>query len=313
VRRSWPSIAAILVAAAALPAPAQERAQDESRTLKLLPDAREGQEETIELEASVERPRAAASTGDVLKASLTRRVLTIVEGRPWRERLTLEKAELAHYEADRSGTSSRESTGLANEVRALRIERSGRARGAVPVREGFVFPGIPGLPSTLANALRRDPDELARIVEPKEPMAPGDEWNVDRADLLDLVGPARARLRKHGSRAVATLESFGKTTDGKAEAKIRLVATLRYATDDGDSEAGQVKVKATLEGPFDGSSPPRVEETTVAIRRADDSRETRKIKLVRTLKPEKKADSDREDGKDDKERAAPEKSEKRGE
>src|SRR5581483_11663503 len=99
---------------------------DASHELKLVPAARKGQEETLELEAQIERPsKAGGRAGDTLKATVRRRVRKLdAEGLPLRETLVLEKADLAHFEATRTSTSSRQSTGTGAAAQSFSIERT---------------------------------------------------------------------------------------------------------------------------------------------------------------------------------------------
>jgi hypothetical protein len=295
------AIAALALASAtALLAPAAFAGDDDGKPLKLLPAAKKGLEMEIEAEGTVEKTNTAGGVvGDSVKATLKRKVRSIDDdGLPSREALTVEKADIQHFEYSRNGSSSRSSTGLGGQVLTFLVERTGAGRRAVP-EGGGKFPAN-GMPDNLLDELRRDPDGIAFLVQTDEAMAPGDEWNVNREELLDAMGPAKAKLAKKGSRAVATLESLDKK-DGKVEARISIKATLNFSVGSGDDEQKdqQIKVRATLEGPIDGSGPPRVQEIVVTRRFEDETKETRKLKLVTTLKsPE--PDKDKDKAKDDK-------------
>lgn len=322
------ALALVLLAPLVL-APSRARADDEddkTYELKIVARAKKGGEETVEIEANVERPgQRGGVSGETLKATYKRRVRAVDEdGLPSREVLTVDKADLESYEASPDGSSSRSSTGNGGNGIVLTIDRSGRARRASGVG-GDKLPQLPGVSNQLMDVLKRDPDGVASLVQPDEAMSPGDEWNVNRADLLALFGPARTKLVKKGSRAAARLVSV----DSKAkdhEARIELGATLFYVEKDADesAEPTRMKIVVKLACSIDGSAPPRLEETSITTRDPKGAKETARVKMIRTRldsdddpdKSEKKkpdADDDDEDDKKPSKKDAPKDAKKKPE
>lgn len=265
---------------------------DKAYKLKLLPPATKGQEEEIHLEATVERAVNRGIKGDVLKAGYKRRIRAVDEdGLPSREVLTVLNSDLQSYEAGANGSTQRSSTGGVGTGLVLTVDRSGGARRAEGAG-GDKLQQLPGVSPALMEVIRRDPDGLASLLQPTEPMSEGDEWNVNRADLLALLAPPGAKLVKKGSRAAGKLISVKEKS-----ARLELTATLNYTDKDAAEDAGptRLKIHVALDASIDGSAPPSREELTISSRDPEGAKTSCTVKVTRAP-VESKKDGEGEDG-----------------
>src|SRR5581483_10681741 len=105
-----------------------------------------------------------------------------------------------------------------------------------------------GYYSELGSVLRDDPDALVRAILPEGEVSKGEEWDVDAATLLRLLGPRKAELAEK-SKAKATFSSLK-----QGEAVVTLEAVLRYTTTDEPDDEKRIAVEFEVRGTIDGSA-----------------------------------------------------------
>jgi len=260
---------------------------DDEKTyeLQLVSRAEKGQEEKIELEASVGRQTAEGYMTHSMKGKVKRTVKQVDgDGLASKEELTLEEGEF--HRMVRYERGSRRSTRKLRQPLTQTVTREGEVRNA----KGLTAPD--GMTSDeLMVALRQDPDAFARLVEPEEKVAKGEDWEVDPADVLVLVAPKRAKLKGKKSKAKATLEALK-----NGEATVKLEATLHFTTPDEPDDEQKVPVEVTLHAAIDGSKPPRHEKVVLTAKDAKGEKTVTTIELTRT-RAEKDEDEDEKDEK----------------
>jgi hypothetical protein len=190
--------------------------EDKQYELHLLPKAKKGQQEKMEIDATVSRPCPEGLQSLTFKGTVKRTIKSLDdEGLPKKEQLELESAsgeDRTDYGNGGAGWSTWQA-GNWNET----ATRDGKTRNASGINEPQ------GMPSDLMPILKRDPDQFARLVEPEDKVQTGEDWEVDPKDVLLLVAPYKSKLAGTKSKAKATLESVK-----KGEARVKLEATLRF-------------------------------------------------------------------------------------
>ncbi|HZV01675.1 MAG TPA: hypothetical protein VFF73_33500 [Planctomycetota bacterium] len=251
--------------------------------LHLLPKAKKGQQEKMEIDASVSHPCPEGIQSYTFKGTVKRTIKSLDDdGLPKKETLELESAsgeDRTDYGNGGAGWSTWQA-GNWNET----TTRDGKTRNASGLNEPQ------GMPSALMPILKRDPDQFARLVEPEEKVEAGEDWEVDPKDVLVLVAPTKSKLAGTKSKAKATLESVK-----KGEARVKLEATLRFTTPDDTENEQKISVEVTIWSQTDGSAPPRKEKVVITTKNAKGE------KLVTTINVDRKwaKDDEDEDAKDD--------------
>jgi hypothetical protein len=284
-----------LVLVAALPVALA--GDDDEVTLKLLPDPKKGQAEEIGFQISV----SYSGETESYTGKLRREIRSVDEdGLAASELLEVLSGDYTHEQQNSSYSTSSSGGG------AKTVERTGKSRLAsedVAGLDHVTFKHV----HDVGNALRRDPDALARAIQPDDKMKVDDRWEVEPRDLLRLFVGGKTKLRD-GSKAIATLESVKKKED-KSEASISLKATVLYIkTDDPDTPC-RLSITASLRGPIDGSAPPRKEKVSFTVKEGDEKKFTEVVSLDRT--PAEKDDDSDDDSKDKKDKKDDKKDEKK--
>lgn len=274
--------ALILALAAALPVFAGD---DEGVTLKLLPDAKKGMAEEIGYQVTV----AYGDETETLTGKMRREIKALGDdGLPSSEQLEVLSADYRHEQQHSSyGTSS-------NQNGAKTVKRSGKTRAA-----SIELVDLQHVPfkhtKDVTAALRRDPDGLARAIQPDDKMKVDDHWEVDPLDLLHLFVGAKVKPGAT-AKATATLESL-KKKDGNVEAVITLKAKIDFTKKDDPDVACRLNVEATIRAPIDGSAPPTKEKITYTVKE-DEKKLTTTVSLERA--PAEKDDDDDPPAKEEK-------------
>jgi hypothetical protein len=257
--------------------------EDKQYELHLLPKAKKGQQEKMEIDATVSRPCPEGLQSLTFKGTVKRTIKSLDdEGLPKKEQLELESAsgeDRTDYGNGGAGWSTWQA-GNWNET----ATRDGKTRNASGINEPQ------GMPSDLMPILKRDPDQFARLVEPEDKVQTGEDWEVDPKDVLLLVAPYKSKLAGTKSKAKATLESVK-----KGEARVKLEATLRFTTPDDTENEQKISVEVTIWSQLDGTAPPRKEKVVITTKNAKGE------KLVTTINLDRKwaKDDDDDDSKDD--------------
>ncbi len=269
----------VALIALAIAAPALAGDDAEEIDLKLLPEAKKGNAEEIAFEVRVTYD----NESEQLTGKMKREIKTLDEdGLPASESIQLYNADYRHQQAGSSyGTS-------ANGRGPTTIKRSGKTRtssAAIADLSHVTFKHV----KDVTGVLNKDPDALARAIQPDEKMKVDDRWEVEPKDLLVHYVGSKAKLIEEGTKAVATLENVRKK-DGKTEGTISLKATIHYSPPDDPDAKCKITIKATLKGPIDGSAPPRSTKVDITWRDGDEKKMSQHLSFDRT--PSEKEEED---------------------
>ncbi len=222
------------------------------------------------------------------------------DGLPTSEQLEVLSSNYAHRQGNSSHMTSSSSNGPKT------VKRNGKTRQA-----SLALLDLSHVTSEhvkdVTGALQRDPDGLARAIQPDDPMKVDDRWEVEPRDLVWLLVGSKAKVQE-GSKATATLESVKKAraaeppdkSGGAPEAVITLKAKIDFTKNDDPDKVYRLVVEAQLRGPIDGSAPPRKEHLSFTIREGDSKKVTQTVELERNLAEKDDDDSKEDDSKEKK-------------
>jgi hypothetical protein len=263
-------------------------AGDDGFTLKLLPQAKKGLAEEIGYQVTV----AYSGESEELKGTMRREIKAVSDdGLPSSEQIEVLSADYSHRQENSSYGTSSSGNG------AKTVKRNTKSRMASLDLVDLSHVTFKHVGDVVA-AMRRDPDGLARAIQPDEPMKVDDRWEVEPRDLVWLLVGTKTKVQE-GSKATATLESV-KKKEGVPEAVITLKAKIDFTKNDDPDTVCRLVVEAQLRGPIDGSAPPRKEHLSFTVREGESKKVTQTVELERNLAEKDDDDSKEDDSKEKK-------------